>query len=677
MNENSHITRITGTPPGVSNSSLEPLDSYVAPLSDHDVDMLNPTGTRSRRSSSITAPSDNLGQILPPIETRLRSSTNPLLGVEDQEDQDPDTAVESGMNVSGLMESAPPGVGLASGLSMTLPTIVEGSNDKAFSGAHQQHEQQHEPRTIPSPISPLEIAPAEQTHISTPTSLSDRAFTYLRYLLSSTLSVAYLGYIFWGILTGQAVLPGPAVAHLFVFLFSLLLMAYLEGLKIAILAVEKHSPESRRLTHPRAYALMTAVREGNTVERFLVGRQFVTIFIMTLIAQVTSFPGISDMGISGFLWFVVVQTGMPGAMVVTTVGSLQPQLLAAKDPWRFLNMYGSQSVLKLCCGAEATGICTHFAWILIELLRWTVFVSDRPTKATSDLSAGARAYEAVKYIVSTAVVVLSVSFLMFGVWTGEAILPLPPVGVFCTLAFCFVSLSFLEGLQVAVLVTEGENIDAFRCSHPRAHALMRKATFAKNVRRFLVGRQFFVVFIVFLVNQCTIFPYITHFGMGDVAWLVLVQLGLPTALSVLCFAQLPAQLLANQDPRLFMNRPGPTLTLELCFMMELTGLVHFAWVLAAVSRATWFRQGAGTPSTGAGANPNVPGLGLGLASQGSYSDLRSGSLGALGVTDASSRDALNEIIESSTSAPDPHGDDDDESVGMELELELELGLESM
>jgi hypothetical protein len=151
-------------------------------------------------------------------------------------------------------------------------------------------------------------------------------------------------------------------------------------------------------------------------------------------------------------------------------------------------------------------------------------------------------------------------------------------------------LGSVEGLQVVILVRETKDPDEnnYKETHPRAYALMTRATHEKNVRRFLIGRQFFVIFVVFLINQCTIFPDVQKFGFNPVLWFFVVQLGLPTALNVLCFAQLPAQLLGNQDPMLFMNRPGPRFTLEVCLFTEMTGIAHFSWVATAISMATWY-----------------------------------------------------------------------------------------
>lgn len=418
----------------------------------------------------------------------------------------------------------------------------------------------------------------------------DIAITYTKYIVSSVVTLTYLTYIMWGIWTGEAVLPVPSVAHFLIFCFCMTLVAYLEGLQVAILAVEHDDCEVFKESHPRAYKIMHSVKQGNNVERFLVGRQFFTIFVMTLIAQVTTFPAISQLGINPVVWFIFIQTGLPGAIVVTTIGSLQPQLLAAKDPWKFMDLWGSVSVLYLCYGLEETGICTHFAYMMINILRATVFRSDIPVRPHSrgDTLYG-QVLDMFKYLLSFCVLGMYITYIMFGIWTGEAVLPVHVVGVFIIFCLAGIFLAHLEGLQVAILLAEPKDLEEFKDPYPRGYKLMKRATHEKNVRRFLIGRQFFVIFVVFLINQCTIFPDISHFGVNSVVWFIFFQLGFPTALVVLCFFQLPCQLLGNHDPFMFMNRYGAGFTLDVCLYTEITGLAHFSWVVSAFSRATWFR----------------------------------------------------------------------------------------
>ena len=102
--------------------------------------------------------------------------------------------------------------------------------------------------------------------------------------------------------------------------------------------------------------------------------------------------------------------------------------------------------------------------------------------------------------------------------------PPPPTQIFIG---CVVLLAYLEGLQVAILALEKSDCSEFRESHPRAFRLhgknTRDATLSsaarflpthrsiaglsgltqkgRNVERFLVGRQFFVIFVVYLTAQ--------------------------------------------------------------------------------------------------------------------------------------------------------------------------------
>jgi hypothetical protein len=403
--------------------------------------------------------------------------------------------------------------------------------------------------------------------------------TYVKYFLSSAATLTYLCYILWGIWTHEAVLPGPYVVHFVIFCFCLTLVAYLEGLKNAILNVEHLDEDKMRESHPRAYRIMKEVKQGNNMERFLMGRQFFTVFVMTLMAQVTSFPEISHLSVNEVVWFIFIETGLPGALIVTTIASLQPQLLSAKDPWKFMDLYGSYSTMQLIYGLQWTGICTHFAWMLIGILRRTAFISPlQPLGHDQVMTTQEKVFDIVRYVVSFFVVMGYCLLLCYGMLTGEALLPLPAVLVFFVFIGSICCLSLLEGTQVAILVEVNKDPEPYKVSHPRAYALMKRVTHEKNVRRFLIGRQFLVIFVVFLINQCTIFPDIQHFGIPFGVWYFFVSLGFPTAINCLCFGQLPCELLANQDPYMFMNRYGPRTVVEICLFTEMTGVAHFCGV---------------------------------------------------------------------------------------------------
>ena len=61
----------------------------------------------------------------------------------------------------------------------------------------------------------------------------------IRYFLSLWVTLGALGIIFYGIGAGYAALPGSPVVLFILFFLGLVLLGYLEGLQVAILALEK------------------------------------------------------------------------------------------------------------------------------------------------------------------------------------------------------------------------------------------------------------------------------------------------------------------------------------------------------------------------------------------------------------------------------------------------------
>jgi hypothetical protein len=109
----------------------------------------------------------------------------------------------------------------------------------------------------------------------------------------------------------------------------------------------------------------------------------------------------------------------------------------------------------------------------------------------------------------------------------------------------------------------------------------------RNVQRFLVGRQFFVVFVVFICAQLTTYSRLKIDWMPPFMFTAIISTGLPGALIVLSFGQLMPQLIATTNPITFMNFPGTWSVVQLCLCFESTGVTHFSWVLAAVVRCVF------------------------------------------------------------------------------------------
>lgn len=205
-----------------------------------------------------------------------------------------------------------------------------------------------------------------------------------KYVMSTIITCAAIAWICYGIGSGRAILPGPAVAHFAVLIFVLILLAYLEGLQVAILALELQSGESWKESHPRAYRLHSLVTKGNNVQRFLVGRQFYVVFVVFLCSQVTTFPSIHRPdSIPEVAWFILIETALPGALLVLAFGQLMPQLIASNYPVTFCNLPGAMVVLYITLILESVGI-THFSWLLTGLVSWTFGLDKAAPEAIAD-----------------------------------------------------------------------------------------------------------------------------------------------------------------------------------------------------------------------------------------------------------------------------------------------------
>ena len=88
----------------------------------------------------------------------------------------------------------------------------------------------------------------------------------LKFIGSTLFSLLCIVIIVYGIGAGHAALPGPPYVHYLILIGCVVLLAYLEGLQVAILALENVPPEVFREEYPRAFALHTMVNEGKNVQ---------------------------------------------------------------------------------------------------------------------------------------------------------------------------------------------------------------------------------------------------------------------------------------------------------------------------------------------------------------------------------------------------------------------------
>jgi hypothetical protein len=121
--------------------------------------------------------------------------------------------------------------------------------------------------------------------------------------------------------------------------------------------------------------------------------------------------------------------------------------------------------------------------------------------------------ERIKLVVVSIVVFLLILVVFIGIANNYCVLQIHPVANFILLFLALTLLAYCEALHYAVVAVEKWDMSVHQERFPRAYKTYKLVDTATKVKKFLVGRQFFVIFVVFLISQITSFPNIPqNFG---------------------------------------------------------------------------------------------------------------------------------------------------------------------
>merc|ERR1712111_28218 len=154
------------------------------------------------------------------------------------------------------------------------------------------------------------------------------------------------------------------------------------------------------------------------------------------------------------------------------------------------------------------------------------------------------------------------------------------------LIFIFVLwlLGVMEGLQIALVELKRQNPETYKDQYPTAYKLGQVASQGDNIEKFLMGRQVFVVCLVFFAAKLTTIHGRTDGFLFEVPqWVqtVFLETGLLACVVVVIVAQLMPQIVASLHPVQFLELIVMKPAYYACIILEFCGITHFCWVLAA------------------------------------------------------------------------------------------------
>jgi len=424
-------------------------------------------------------------------------------------------------------------------------------------------------------------------------------------------------------------------AGLFIILFlALTLLAYVEALHYGVIAIEKWDMEKYKDKYPRAYQCWLLANTPQRVQKFIVGRQFYVIFVVFLIAQITSFPHIPKnfAGLPPTLILVLLQTGLPGVALTLTFGQLISQLFVEEFTLQFMNLYGCNFCMRLAFGAEFIGI-PNFAWLLFHgasrlfcgKVREAkkIIKERRSNEALMEMEESAKVAEQAKaqraaaglteeedpndiergahfvaiiskepftwadyfrFAWSSCATLGSLGIILWGISQKAYVLPVEIPGAYIIAILMMMNLWYLEGLMIAVVGTQYWDPETFKHVYPRAYKLHKLVNLPDNVKRFIIGRQFFTVLTNFLLAQIFTFANFKNQGWPKAVFYIFIQSGLVGVLTVLNFSQIMPELLGAQYPLRFMDLYYSYTIVWISLFLDFIGVGHCAWTVYYTSQ---------------------------------------------------------------------------------------------
>ncbi|EED92452.1 silicic acid transporter, silicon transport [Thalassiosira pseudonana CCMP1335] len=159
--------------------------------------------------------------------------------------------------------------------------------------------------------------------------------------------------------------------------------------------------------------------------------------------------------------------------------------------------------------------------------------------------------------------------------------------IVCILAIVW--LSMIEGQQASLVGLPPVDPDLYKDSHPLTYKNAALAFKGDNLDRYLMGRQFMVLLVVFVINQCSspLDPTVDVLGLPDGVKFIFLDIGLAMIIFTCILGQLTTQVNASYAMIDFINNYFALFTLYTTMAVEFSGIMHSSYliqnILSAVS----------------------------------------------------------------------------------------------
>jgi hypothetical protein len=249
-----------------------------------------------------------------------------------------------------------------------------------------------------------------------------------------------------------------------------------------------------------SYQITSLGHNGDNLDRYLMGRQFMVIFInFTINLCGAPLSGADVLGLPSWVQSIFLGSGIAMILTVVTVGQLTAQVNASHCMIDYINTHFVTFTLYVTLIIEKTGIM-HCYYLIRDMFNWAtgkpVETNEPPRSAVHNF------FHWGRMLFSLGVLAFALAVTLEGLFQGQTTMwEGVPNGVAVILFFLLMSVvGILEGMQIAFFAVS--NLPAGeRGTHPMAMKTC-KLLFrgeGRNLLGFMVGRQMTVTLCFFVI----------------------------------------------------------------------------------------------------------------------------------------------------------------------------------
>jgi len=366
-------------------------------------------------------------------------------------------------------------------------------------------------------------------------------------------------------------------------------LSMVEGGQASLVGLPPVEMELYHKSHPTSYKIMSIINKGDTLDRYLMGRQFMVlalVFVESLCAG-TIDNTMLVLGMPIIVNKMFVDTGLAVFFMTAMIGKISAQVNASRCMLDYVNNFFAYFTMSTARLIEASGLlhCCYPVQMFFAMASGTPLESKEPPRTDEQ-----NFFFWFRVAYSTAILAFAFAVTISAILNDQTTMweGVPPI-VTVILFFVFMSIvGMLEGMQIAFFAV------ARMTEEERSRSAWAKRTCdilffgeARNLPGFMIGRQMCVTLCFFIIARVTTVklnpgdPNI--FGVSDGVQ-KFFETGLLGALITTIVASIVWQLVASAFPMAFLSTPITYILLRFCLGLEWTGLCQGSWVIARVQR---------------------------------------------------------------------------------------------